>query len=355
MSRRDGQEERTRRRPARHRAAGGRALVAVLLAACWLLSPSAAHADTATLTRFFDDQARTAFAARRYQLALEYFLLVDRATPSPSAAYNVAVLADTAGEQALAFAYLERYLASDDEDEARRADATRRAQALRAELALVRIDSDPPGARIYVDQVEHGAFGRSPRTIVVAPGAHRILLHAPRHRPAEVEVTAAVGQEATARAALVPLTGELLVRATPPGTPIEVRRQGALVRRIPAATSTELPVGRYELRIAPAGHHPAEAIAVVDEGEQQLTLVARRLPPRTGTLLVTTGAVTADLYVDGKLTAETPATLRQVPVGEHTIELRAPGHRTATSTVRIVEGRPAFVELDLLRLREPRP
>ncbi|MBW2527742.1 MAG: PEGA domain-containing protein [Deltaproteobacteria bacterium] len=326
------------------------ALVLAALASCWLAPPRTAQADTATLTRFFDDQARAAFAKREYQSALEYFLLVDRATPSPGAAYNVAVTAHTAGEVALAFAYLERYLASDDDDQARRSDAERRAAELRGKLALVRVESEPSGAQIFVDLREHGALGETPRTIVVQPGVHQILLESPRHLPARASVTAEIGGTASVQQKLVARTGGLAVTTAPPGTPVDVLRSGALVRQLAAGATTQLPIGRYQLRMAPAGYHPAETVAVVEEGATRTAhLVARPLPPKTGALLVTTGSVTAELYLDGKLTAKTPATLRDVPVGQRSIELRARGYRNDRRRVTIVEDEAAFLKIELDR------
>ena len=52
----------------------------------------------------------------------------------------------------------------------RRAEAERRIQAMRERLALVRVESDPPGAAIYVDRKELGSHGLTPRTIVVPEG-----------------------------------------------------------------------------------------------------------------------------------------------------------------------------------------
>jgi len=332
------------------------AIAALVLLACWLAPWSTATADTATLTRFFDDQARTAFADRKYDKALAYFLLVDRATPSPGAAYNVAVTAHTAGEHALAFAYLDRYLASDDTVATRRSDATRRAAELRGKLALVRVESEPPGALIYVDLKEHGSLGTTPRTIVVAPGEHQILLDSPRHLPARVSVKADQGKLASAKTKLSPRTGGLAVTTTPANVPVEVRHEGATISRLRAGISTRLPIGRYELRIQPEGHHPASTFVVVEEdANRTATLVARPLPPKTGTLMVTTGAVAAELYVDGKHTAKTPATLRNVAIGDRILEVRAAGYRNARRTVIVREGRSTFLELDLDRASKERP
>ena len=56
--------------------------------------------------------------------------------------------------------------------------------------------------------------------------------------------------------------------------------------------------------------------------------------------------------MDGKLTAKTPATLRDVPVGERAIEVRARGYRNAQRSVAVADGEAAFVTIELDRDRK---
>jgi outer membrane receptor for ferrienterochelin and colicins len=331
-----------------------RALPAALVV--WLGATAGARADTATITRFFDDQAREAFAARRYPAALQYFLLVDRATPSPGAAYNVAVTAQTTGDLKLAFAYLASYLESDDQDAARREDADRRATTLRAGLALVRVESDPPGATLYVDQREYGSYGTTPRTIAVDPGEHKLLLDLAGHHSTTTSVVAKKAEQAAVRAALAPRTGQLRIETTPADAPVEIRQRGKTVRTAVGGKAIELPIGRYELHIEPAGFRPGEDVAVVEEGiTGKVAMVARPIEPKTGKLLVTTGALGAALYLDGKHVATTPATLPAVPEGKHRLEVRAKGHRPATRTVTIAKDQSVLVTIALSPTVEPAP
>ena len=308
-----------------------------------------ARADTATITRFFDDQARQAFAERRYATALQYFLLVDRATPSPGAAYNVAVTAQTAGELKLAVAYLMSYLESQDTDATRRADAEQRAATLRAGLALVRVESEPPGATLYVDQREYGSYGKTPRTIAVEPGEHRLLLDLPGHHSATASVAAKKGAQESVRPTLAPLTGQLLVETTPAAVSVEIRQRGKTVQTAVGGKPIVLPVGRYELHLEPAEFRPSDETAVVEEGATgKIAMVARPIEPPTGKLLVSTGAIGAALFLDGKHVATTPATLPAVPEGKHRLELRAKGYRPVSRAVRVTRDQAALVTVELL-------
>ena len=47
---------------------------------------------------------------------------------------------------------------------------------LRPRLALVRVESTPPGASIFVGRRDLGALGSTPKTLALKPGRHRILL-----------------------------------------------------------------------------------------------------------------------------------------------------------------------------------
>ncbi|MFN9938558.1 MAG: PEGA domain-containing protein [bacterium] len=48
-------------------------------------------------------------------------------------------------------------------------------------MAVVRIETDPPGATIYVDRADLGARGTTPRVLAFAPGTVRILVERAGH------------------------------------------------------------------------------------------------------------------------------------------------------------------------------
>src|SRR5260221_987492 len=57
-------------------------------------------------------------------------------------------------------------------------------------LALVRIESDPQGANVYIDRKDLGARGQTPVTLALPRGNVRVLLEADGDRPAQTDTVA---------------------------------------------------------------------------------------------------------------------------------------------------------------------
>jgi hypothetical protein len=70
------------------------------------------------------------------------------------------------------------------------------------------------------------------------------------------------------------------------------------------------------------------------------------LPQPSGRLLVSTGKLAADVYVDGRRMAVTPATLPALSAGQHVVEVRS-GARASSRRVTIQAGHATYVELAL--------
>jgi outer membrane receptor for ferrienterochelin and colicins len=308
------------------------------------LAASAAAADVAGEARFFDGLARRAFDARHYEQALDAFLQANAAAPSSRALYNIAVCADLAGKNQVAFAYYREYLSSDDADAERHADATRRLAKLEKTLALVEVTSSPPGVNVYADRVELGSYGTTPVTIVVAEGEHRLILERDGYVSGSVAASAAVGSVTKVELSLTPRLGELSVRTTPVAAKVEFLLDGAAVTAGVKNAHYELPVGRYVVRVSAPGYVPVETRVVVHEAKLvELELAATPLPKPTGRLLVAS-AVAAQVFLDGVRVAVTPATLSNTAVGAHELELRGPDGQSWKRSLVVQETRTTYVE-----------
>jgi hypothetical protein len=323
---------------------------AVLLVAAALLLPRSARTQAAVETKFFDEQARNHYERREYKDALRDFLRSDAVTPSARSLYNIAVTADLAGERGLAFAYLDQYLGGTDDDAQRRGDATERLARIEKKLAIVRVVSDPPGASIFVDGVEYGEYGRTPRRIALDPGQRRIELALEGFVGATTKVEAVVGRTVEASAALAARTGTLLADSDPPGAAIVVTRDGRPVAVTFVDGAAKLPVGEYHLAGTAPDRKPAGADAVVRDGEtSRVTLVMAAVPQPVGRLLVGATGVAARVLVDGRAKAVTPATLESLPVGSHTVELQADGFATWRGGVVIRDGKATYLDVSMTR------
>jgi len=316
-----------------------------------LLAAWPARTEPATETRFFDERARRLYDRGRYAEALVEFLNADAVTSSPRSVYNIAVCADLAGQREVALAYFDAYLSGPDADPERRREAESRMKRLAAVLALVRVESDPPGAIVLVDREALGEHGRTPRTLPLDPGSHEVELRLDGYQPAKASVKVGTGKLAELELKLVPKRGVLAIAADPPGARIELFRAGERVdARVDASSRVELPIGRYRVRVRAPGHAPVEADALVAEGDtSRIRLTAAPLPAAVGRLLVGTAGVTARILVDGRAKAVTPARIDGLLAGRHTVELRAPGRHIWRGLVTIRDGKTTFVEVTLAR------
>jgi outer membrane receptor for ferrienterochelin and colicins len=319
--------------------------VVSILASLFGTAPAYADAGEA---RFFDANARRAFDHGEYSRALDAFLQVEAVAPSPRALYNVAVCAELSKRIDLAYAYYRDYLAHDDPDAERRKDAVQRLEDLKKTLALVEVTSTPPGASVFVDRKELGEFGVTPITVVVPRGEREIVFELSGYLPEKQAVVAAVGVTAKVEKQLTARTGQLSVNATPADAKVELVREGTPLEAHADGGKFTVPVGQYRVRISAPGRTAAEARAVVREGElTSIAVVALPVAKPVGKLLVGAGDVDAQVFVDGRHVAMTPATLPGITVGPHTIEVRAPSGKVFKQRVLVVTGRTSYVEATL--------
>jgi hypothetical protein len=333
----------------------GRAFLVVSVALTLALGVGApsARADDAAESRFFDGLARAEYARRHYETALELFLRAHRAAPGQRSLYNIALCAQLAHEDAMAFAYFEELLEAPAQpgDETMRADATTRRTALAATLALVRVESDPPGAQIYVDQRDHGTFGTTPRTIALPAGAHHLELALAGHADASTDVTAVVGQAVDARASLTAYQGTVTITVAAPGATV-IAHRGDVAIPVPASAPTRLDVGAYTFTASAPGFRDGSVEAhVARDATEQRAITLEPVPVPTGRLLVSSGEVHARVQIDGADRAETPARLADLTVGTHDVRVTADGFLAWTGTVDVAENRTAFVNVTLVRAR----
>ena len=313
-----------------------------------------ATADVASEARFFDDLGRRAYAAGNFDSALESLQLAYEIAPSSGLLYNIALCADLAGRDDLAFSLYREYLVREDKDSARRADAEQRSERLKGKLALVEITSDPPGALVYVDRKELGQFGVTPVTIAAEPGDRKLHVEREGFVPAIVPVHAENGATVQANASLVPIYGELAVEVTPPVAKLQISRQGTTSAATLSGTSGRVPVGRYRIKASAPGYVTSEQLVVVRQAETtRLDLELVPLPQKTGRLLVNASTAGAEVFIDGKRVAVTPATLPALSVGAHQLEVKD-GQRVVKRAVKIQAERTTYVVIDLKKLQVKR-
>jgi hypothetical protein len=224
---------------------------------------------------------------------------------------------------------------------------------MRRRVARVRVETDPPGATIYVDLLEHGAWGVTPRVLALPPGRHRIWVDLPGHRRAAGEVSASLGEEVGVRLVAERILGTVRVTSDVAGTARIIDTRGELALEGPTPLEGSLPPGRYDLEVTAPDHRSRrQPLSVRPDEATEASVSLERLPPPTGGLAVTANINSAVVEVDGEPAGFTPLSLNGVGVGEHGVRVVAPGMRAWQGEVQVEADRQGWVRVSLAA--EPR-
>jgi hypothetical protein len=198
------------------------------------------------------------------------------------------------------------------------------------------VDSDPPGAIISVDGKEAGR--RTPATIEMTPGPHKIALSMPDLGQVEIDIKGTRGQSLKVNEAL---HGSLQVTSLDKSLPVKVSLDGKPLGFLPQ-TVDKLPPGLHEVQFSGPNMQPwAQNVSVPIRGTA--TVTARpMMSPATGVLQIqailndeggSTPLSGASLFVDGELKGTTPTTL-ELPRGPHSLKVT---YRGVTAPVQVID------------------
>lgn len=144
-------------------------------------------------------------------------------------------------------------------------------------LGFLRVESDVPGANVFVDDHEAGALGRTPFQNAMKVGKHRVWIERPGYKPIEREIQVDIGEDALIKVELERVDyGRVRVVANRPDA--EVYIDGRKVGRVPIETQVDH--GKHEVRVSADGMKDWEEDIEVQRG--QATPLRVRLRPRMG-------------------------------------------------------------------------
>ena len=204
----------------------------------------------------------------------------------------------------------------------------------------VTLNSTPEGATLYVN---NSAVGTTPVAMDLLLGDYDLRLEMEDREPQRFSIRVPANQtvELPTRA-LDWKHGSLFVNTTPPGAWVkaddEVLGQTPGTFSIPSKRSVRVTVSLldHEEEIIDLTLQPDEAV------ERSL-----ELKPFTGNLSLKTTPTNAEVYVDGRIRGLTPLTL-ELPVKDHSIELRKAGYTAQAHTLRPLANKTANYNFTLI-------
>jgi tetratricopeptide (TPR) repeat protein len=154
------------------------------------------------------EQANRARPAQRTELlqrSLEAYVDSLRIVRSRNALFNAAIVLGELGRNDEAFNYFGEYLAIEGLTAADRENAIARRDALRSEVAVLQVTSEPEGALLWVDRKDLAARGETPIELALPPGQHRAFVEKEGFEPVERTQTMVRGVTTVLSIALLPV------------------------------------------------------------------------------------------------------------------------------------------------------
>ena len=190
----------------------------VLAALCFAAGPSVAAAQSASENaearvyfeegnRLFEkaNRSRGAQQEELFRRALEAYVDSLQIVRSRNALFNAAIVLGELGRNDEAFNYFSEYLGVEGLSEADREEAARRRDALRGDVAVLQVTSEPSGALVWVDRKDLAPRGETPIEIAVRPGAHRVFVEREGFEPVAQSEAMVRGETTVMALSLLPV------------------------------------------------------------------------------------------------------------------------------------------------------
>lgn len=328
-----------------------RRLVRALFALALALSPLTRADQGRACADGLADEAQLHFdiAAEQYRAgnfrgALEHFLLSNRLVPNRNVVFNIARTYEQLQRYADAHRYYVDALAAETDPRTRDTIAAAIAR-IAPNVAVLRVETTPPGATIYIDRRDLGSRGTAPRPLALPPGRYRVLVALDGYEQAEAgPVEARLGSETPVHLTLRRIVGHLRVEGEA-GAAVHVDdERAAPVCTAPCAL--DLPPGPHVLYLTREGFQTATRAVQIVAGQTLSIRVV--LSPLTGSLVVSADERDALVEVDGRSVGFTPVVVSAVPVGRRRVRVSLRGYTPVEREVMVRAGQQT--QLNELRL-----
>ncbi len=274
-----------------------------------------------------------------YRGALEHFLASNRLAPNRNVAFNIARAFAALRRFPEAYRYYLEALDGETNESTRRT-VEQAMQRINNEVAIVRVQTTPPGATLYIDRRDLGARGASPTVLAFAPSTIRVIAELAGYEPAESEpIRPAVGRETTVQLTLRRIVGTIRIDGSPGATAHLDDENSSVFCTLPCAL--QAPPGSRTVYVSRPGFVSySRSVQVV---ARQEVLVSATLEALTSSIIVNASERDALVEVDGRPAGFTPAVVRDVAVGRRTVRISLAGFAPVERVIDLRYGTPAEI------------
>ena len=211
---------------------------------------------------------------------------------------------------------------------------------LRPAFGYVEVTSEPEsGARVLIDGKEVGVTPY--RSDPLESGEHRIEVLKAMYAPASQMVTVTDGHTLPVRMQLSANYGTLTFQ-TDASSEIWINNE----KKGEGSWSGRLNAGMYILEVRRPFHRSVRQSLEVKAGEVR-TLSLGSPEPIYGILNISSSPGDAEIWIDGRSYGTTPRILKDILIGEHTLELKKEGCARVSQLINVEEGKVLPVHLTL--------
>ena len=183
------------------------------------------------------------------QRSLEAYVDSLRIVRSRNALFNAAIVLEELGRYDESFNYFSEYLRVESLPAEDRAEAEARRNALRDDVAVLSVTTEPSGARLWIDRKDLAPLGETPMDIAIRAGEHRLFLEREGFVAAETSSTAVRGETTLVELTLEPVPPPPGVEPEPEPLPAPEAKPRLRNAAIGTAAST-LAVGAAALGVS---------------------------------------------------------------------------------------------------------
>jgi outer membrane receptor protein involved in Fe transport len=294
--------------------------IAIVIALTCALSSTALADGVADEADLHFSIGAEAYTKGDFTKALEHFLASNRLVPNRNVMFNIARAYEQLGRFPDAYRY---YVDASRGDDKLKAEVTAALARVAPKVAVITVETNPPGATVYLDRKDLGSVGTSPAQLGLKPGSYTVIAELAGYEVASSATNAiAIGEEKPIKLELRRILGRVELSG-PAGTSVRIDdERGAVQCVLPC--SIELPPGQHIAYFERPGFtvSPQTFTVVAKETVRaQASSVAV-----VGSLLVSADEPNALIEVDGKALGFTPAVIPNVPIGKRKVRVSMRGY-----------------------------
>jgi outer membrane receptor for ferrienterochelin and colicins len=308
-----------------------RHLGVVCAAICGLAAPLAADgvADEADLQFTMGAEA---YSKGEFTSALEHFLASNRLVSNRNVMFNIARAYEQLGRYPDAYRYYIDASRGEASDGKLQKDVTTALSRIGARVAVIAIETTPPGATVFLDRRDLGSVGTSPSQLGLKAGTYTIIAELPGFEPVtRTGVSVSTGEVERLKLELVRILGKVELVGDP-GTRVRIDdERGAVACVLPCML--ELPPGPHIAYFERPGFTVSpQSFAIL---ENKTVRTSANGVAVVGSLLVSADEPNALIEVDGKALGFTPAVLPNIPIGHRRVRVSLRGYQAVEREVDV--------------------